>query len=257
MNWCNAHDIDPVLKNISINDKNQVIALYALSLVQCNTLHATSIKSGTIKRYLHAAASLSTQANEADPRLNIYGKNSAPMQKVLQEQKRWEDMPNRREPVTPEMIECMWERCKNLPIDSLEYALFDWNVLGRYYGFRLSEWAQNKENKKKFPLPAVDGTPLAFVFQDFTFQGRQNRALHQPFNKQLSASQIENVKVKWRYQKNLDNGQEITQTRCLDTKKMSDAMKVHMNFQDFCILQIMFQGLGFSDTFCFFDRGTP
>ena len=74
------------------------------------------------------------------------------MQKVLQEQKRWEDMPKRREPVTQEMIEYMWESCKNLPIDSQEYAMFDWNVLGRYYGFRISGWAQNKENKKNVPL---------------------------------------------------------------------------------------------------------
>ena len=88
-------------------------------------------------------------------------------------------MPNRREPVTPEMIKWMWERCKNLPIDSLEYALFDLNVLGRYYGLRLSEWAQNLENKKSFPLPAVDSTLLALTFQDFTFEGTKSKKLVQ------------------------------------------------------------------------------
>ena len=115
-------------------------------------------------------------------------------------------MPKRREPVTASMIVYTWERCKNLPIDSLEYALYDWNVLGRYYGFRLSEWAQNKENKKDFPLQAVDGTPLAFIFQDFTFTGKGNRTLQHNFNRTINKSKVERVTVRWRYQKNLDNG---------------------------------------------------
>lgn len=100
------------------------------------------------------------------------------MQKVLQEQKRWEDKTKRREPVTAEMIDHMRERCKNLPIDSPEHALFDWKVLGKYYGFRLSEWAQNKENKMDFSLKAVDGTPLAFAFQNFACTGKVNKTLH-------------------------------------------------------------------------------
>jgi len=212
--------LDPILRETDINDKNQVMALHALFLVQGNTLLATSIKSDTVKRYLQAAAYLSTLANQTDPRLDIYGKNAAPVQKVLQEQKRWEEMPKRREPVTVEMINHMWESCKNLPMDSLEYALFDWNVLGRYYGFRLSEWAQNKENCKNFPLQAVDGTPLAFIFQDFTFATKGRKTLQQNFSKKLSKAKVETVTVRWRYQKNLDNGQEIMQTRNREDPKM-------------------------------------
>ena len=34
-------------------------------------------------------------------------------------------MPNRREPAEPIMIDDMWEDCKLLLIDSLDYALFD------------------------------------------------------------------------------------------------------------------------------------
>ena len=85
--------------------------------------------------------------------------------------------------------------------------------MGRYYGFRLSEWAQNDENKGSFPLLAIDCTPLAFTFNDFQFEGRGNRCLRQSFNKYLSQDNIENVEVKWRYQKNLDNGKKIKQTK--------------------------------------------
>ena len=60
---------------------------------------------------------------QTDPRLDIYGNNSAPMLKVLREQKRWEDIPKRREPVTSDMIDHMWERCKTflLIVQSIFY----------------------------------------------------------------------------------------------------------------------------------------
>ena len=148
-----------------------------------------------------------------DPRLDIFGKTSEYIKKVIREQKRWEDMPNRREPVTAKMIEEMWKLCKDKDEDIFECAILDWNILGRYYGFRLAEWAQNDENKGNFPLPAIDGTPLAFTFDDFKFEGRGNRCLRQNFSKHLSEEDVENVEVRFRYQKNLDNGQKIKQTK--------------------------------------------
>ena len=110
-------------------------------------------------------------------------------------------MPNRREPVTGEMIEEMWEICKDLDPDSLESALLDWNTLGIYLGFRLSEWAQNEENRKNFPLLAIYDTPLAFTFKYFQFMGRSSRRLRQKFTKFLSENDVDSVAVRWRYQK--------------------------------------------------------
>ena len=83
------------------------------------------------------------------------------------------------------MIEEMWEICKDLDPDSLESALLDWNILGRYLGFRLSDWAQNEENRKNFPLLAIDDTSLAFTFNDFQFMGKNSRRLRQQFTKFL------------------------------------------------------------------------
>ena len=101
------------------------MALYALNLSQGETLLCRSIKANTIERYLHAAAKLSTTAHRMDPRLDIHGKTSDYIKKVIREQKRSEDMPNRREPVTAKMIEEMWEMCQDLDPDSLECALLD------------------------------------------------------------------------------------------------------------------------------------
>ena len=71
----------------TISDKNMVVALYALHLAQGDTLLCMSIKADTIDRYLHAAAKLSTAAHQMDPRLDIYGKKSEHIKKVLREQK--------------------------------------------------------------------------------------------------------------------------------------------------------------------------
>ena len=146
-----------------------------------------------------------------DPRLDIHGKKSAQILKVINEQKRWEEMPKRREPVTVAMIKDLESASNSAGQDSLEAALYDWNVIGHYYGFRLSEWAQNAENKAEFPLLAVDGSPLAFTFDDFQFFSAKGRHLKQDFNHKLPAKNAAVVEVRWRYQKNLDNGQKIQQ----------------------------------------------
>ena len=58
----------------------------------------------------------------------------------------------------------------------------------------------------------IDGIPLAFTFQYFQFIGKFKKHLKKNFNKDLEESEVENVEVTWRYQKNGDNGQKINQT---------------------------------------------
>ena len=55
-----------------------------------------TVKAKTIKKYL---------AQMMNPTLNLMSKESKFISDVLHELKRWEKMPNRREPVTTEMIE--------------------------------------------------------------------------------------------------------------------------------------------------------
>ena len=46
---------------------------------------------------------------------------------------------NRREPVTVKMVLHMHEKCKNKNIEILNSFLCDWNMLGIFYAFSLSE----------------------------------------------------------------------------------------------------------------------
>ena len=82
------------------------MACYAADLVAGNNLLCMSLKAGTILRYLQAAAELSIPANVMNPCLDITGKQSKYIRDIITEVRRWESMPDRREPVTKEMVEC-------------------------------------------------------------------------------------------------------------------------------------------------------
>ena len=120
-----------------------------------------SIKANTIDRYLYAAEKLCIAAHQMDYRLDVYGKKSEYIKKVLREQKYKKNMLNRCEQVTGKMIEEMQEVYKDLDSDSIECTFPNWNILGRYLGFCL------KENRKSFPLLAIDNITLVFTFKDF------------------------------------------------------------------------------------------
>ena len=75
------------------------MAYYTVHLATGHTLMCKTIASGTIKRYLNAAADVSRPANMMNPCLDILGKTSGYINDIIKEIKRWESVPNRREPV--------------------------------------------------------------------------------------------------------------------------------------------------------------
>ena len=119
---------------------------YAANLVAGETLLCKTIRSGTILRYLSAAAELSVPANMMNPCLNIMGKQSSYINDIIHELRRWKSIPDRREPVTKEMIEYVIEKGTRLNKsnpDNIYSALADWLILGQQTGFRRKEWAQD------------------------------------------------------------------------------------------------------------------
>ena len=108
-------------------------------------------------------------------------------------------MPNGREPVEPIIIGNMWKLCNIVSINSLEYNLYDWNVLGQTFGFSLSEWAQNEEDKKNYSKKAINGPSLAFTINDFIFLRKNRIYINQGFEVELNNIAIEFVELCWRY----------------------------------------------------------
>ena len=111
------------------------------------------------------------------------------------------------------MVSHMLKECRLLPPDSLHCAILDWIILGRVTGCRRSEWCQDGPVIEmttpclSHPVPE----PKAFLFDDFQFFDKHQRRLYSVSAQDSSV--VAFVKVRWRFQKNNDNGQVIPYSR--------------------------------------------
>ena len=198
------------------------MACYATFLLMGNTLLCNSIAVDTAKKYLLAVKDYFIDNNQWDPCITKQGKTAPILSAVYKEGKRWESMPNRQEPLTVEMTQHLISRSKSFHQDSPEAAMADWSSVGLQAGPRSSEWCQSNS---KFFLPVtapvklnVDGSATAFTAADFVLKNKFKRPILLTLS--LDRSTVAFVSVKWRFQKNGDNGQVITYARNLDNKDL-------------------------------------
>ena len=91
--------------------------------------------------------------------------------------------------------------------DSSTRAIVDWILLGRYSGFRASEWSQTTQ-KDYARIEHWPGKPArAFTRPDFGFLADNERHLS---DDELSEDLIRYLSILWRIQKNGQNGQKVT-----------------------------------------------
>ena len=124
---------------------NYQLALYATHLATGSTLFNRSIKASTINLYLTGIAKFLGRFRDVDPRyVSSADTHLAPViAKVIAEQRRWETVPNRREPFTLPMYQVMATRAANSPDTcGLQHALANWALINLYAGCRGAEWAQ-------------------------------------------------------------------------------------------------------------------
>ena len=174
-----------------------------------------SIKVGTVKLYLKATTKLFLEHNQWDPTIVRTGSTAPVLQAVYHEAQRWEAMPNRQEPVTMEMTNHLIKQASKASPDSSAAAIADWSILGQQSGFRSSEWSQPHSNQT-LPLDApitrnVDNSATAFIASDFTLKDKRNRPLK--YSPTLDPDTVEHVDTRWRFQKNNNNGEQITYSR--------------------------------------------
>jgi hypothetical protein len=138
----------------SLLEMLDLFAMYTVHLGMGHTLLHFTIKEGTIRKYLIEAGeiikarrqmykmqNLNAQIDWYNP-LHHYG--IAPAIKVcLDEIKRWENVPNRHEPLTTDKIYYQQTRCSIGAPYSEHHVLFDFQVIAIYSGICLGEWAQN------------------------------------------------------------------------------------------------------------------
>jgi len=185
------------------------MACYAVYLASGNTLLCRSIKSSTLTTYLDAVAHLYLSHNFANPTRDFTGRTALKIKEVISEQKRWEQMSNRKEPLTWDMVHHHSSFHSLVPPDSLNHAISDWLIVGMYTGFRLSEWAQSCSTLRSLRDVARNrcGLPTACLLADVQFRSASNLLLP---TYDTSAMYVQ---IRWRVQKNNDNGQIISFAR--------------------------------------------
>ena len=154
-----------------------ILACYAVHLLAGNTLKGTSISATTLKLYLNAAGAKQIMQSQSRHHSSynshwVSVSSCSPMvNNIVREHFRWMKVPNRREPVTKNMIQ-FWIT-KHLLLsheNSLEAALIDWMIVGAKTGFRKSEWCQDQADAKKGQFSKnVDGSIKAFISSDWRF----------------------------------------------------------------------------------------
>ena len=201
------------LNGFTLTTRNIIMACYTAHLATGETLLCKSIKASTITRYLAAAAELSVPARMMNPCLDIMGNQSTYIKDILHELKRWESIPNRKEPLTKKMIEYIINKGKRLHKsnpNNLYTALSDWLVVGLQAGLRRKEWAQDRTYLKQHQdiERNIDNSSAAFIMDDFEFRAKHNKRINNSFMNEINKSSI--VNIRWRFQKNNDNGQIIS-----------------------------------------------
>lgn len=163
-----------------------------------------TIKSSTISKYLTAVSKLYIAYGLEDHRQNrITKQQSYLIRNVLLEQKRWELMPNRRDPLTWEMVNHLHEISSNDSPHFLYQALDDWFAIGMYVGFRLSEWTQAKSRIPYANDTAQnkDDSPTAFTLSDFSFTNEKSQQLQLASISADSAPAF--VRIRWQIQRTI------------------------------------------------------
>jgi hypothetical protein len=191
------------------------MAMYAMHLSAGHTIQCKSIKGATIEQYLLAVASFIAQFSGTDFRKDRptdvhMGRILAP---VLRDIKSFDTIPDRREPYDPPMHLVARLLAAQTQPNELVCALTDGFEQGYCAGYRLSEWAQ----------PARFSDPMSPQLNHLVDAPIRTRAIvpddlrvltttrHSASGLAILAyqpSHIAKMWVKWRTQKNRQNGEE-------------------------------------------------
>ena len=94
------------------------MASYTVTLTLGYTLKCLFIKVDTMGKYLNAAEELSFPYEIIGPSLDFTGKRSHFIDAIIKESKRWEEIPNRKEPVKEDMILYVIDKSNNKDNDN-------------------------------------------------------------------------------------------------------------------------------------------
>ena len=183
-------------------------AIYAKALITGQNMVHRTIKAATARLYLEAVNDLYRWLKLDAP---IDFRDSTDLAVfIVANLEEWEAMPKRREPISPEMTEFLRETSQGIDPDSFEAAIWDWFVLSRYIGQRISEFGQTTQDRVDYhETPAGAKHVKAFILDDFKFLTKRRQVIDD-LDKLFDENHAKEVKTTFRFQKNRRNGETIS-----------------------------------------------
>ena len=127
---------------------------------------------------------------------------------ILHNLKREDAIALQHSPLTAEIFAELKRMADASPADSPEQVVFNMASFGRVTGPRASEYAQKTQTRVEIhEYPSGKKVTKAFLAEDFNFFDKNKRKI-KVFNKS-SLKRVHSMQVKWRIQKNRQNGQTL------------------------------------------------
>ncbi|KAL7524435.1 hypothetical protein ACHAXR_003466 [Thalassiosira sp. AJA248-18] len=164
-------------------------------------------RSGTIRGYAESVNAL-FQAREFPIPANFIDKMNmtTKLYKALEKE---EDIAKQRSPLTPQIFAMLKKIADARDEDSPESVVFDWFCINRILGLRSCEYAQKTQVKiEKHEYPSGKVVVKAFVRSDWIFYDKNGKVISEHSIEALAI--IQKFKVRFRIQKNRQNGQDIS-----------------------------------------------
>ena len=199
-------DDDWLLKDQPQERANFQLAMYATHLATGSTLYSRSIKSGTLTGYLLDVATFLGRFRPIDPRyVSAADTKLAPaIAKVVAELRRWETVPNRREPFTIEMHQAIADLPEIQQDDCcLSAAMSNWTLCNLYAGCRGIEWAQTQLIHRNVNTFHLNHNKNAYAFTLSDVNCFTNESAPLTFAQALShPALVGRIKLRFEQQKN-------------------------------------------------------
>lgn len=195
---------------------------YVSFLLDGYTIKDIDVMTDTIYGYMRAVNKLYKDKRFNEP----FDRSSQSRAAILlREQKKYEDEPDRRQPLHDKVICMMKIIADGSDKLGLENAIWKWTALGRLAGFRCQEYLMNKKNEIRYYVkPNDEKIVRAFTVKNFRFYDRDGIRLISSVALS-NRNSVNKVGTEYDIQKNRCNGQEVTYTR-------------QDRFSDFCPVEI-------------------
>jgi hypothetical protein len=213
--WCVLRKVyDQVFPVVQLSDTALVylLACYTAFLATGHAIGLKSIKSGTIDGYLLTIAKFLKNFDEkVDRDARMFSGSQViapPIKKVIEEMKRFEKQPNRREPWTLQLQSRLVKETEDEPADSLAKSGCQWFIVVFPAGCRRIEWCQPYASRDPSKVPDLNAAKdtYAFCVDDIQFLGASHSRISKPHAID-HRQEVRYVELTFRMQKNGINGE--------------------------------------------------